>query len=1031
MADFQSYLIVKGSDNTYIYEDPVKGSNGTAVVTKINAFINEVENSLNSTNPTVKGGLITADTVGTLVQLPPGPNRYVLTSDTSSNIGLAYEERVDLETNQSIGGVKTFLSSPIFSSGFTSNGPSDINDNLMVGGDITANDLGLSGSLQVQGATTLRGSLTTRGFTTFENNVEVKGNTQFRDNATFNTGFTSSGPSTFQNSITVAGKSNLNGNLSVLGSSTFSENITAAKDISVGGNLSVVGSTTVSGNFNVSGTTSFNGSQDIAGDISIDGQISGSSLSITNNALIGGNTTISGGADISGIVNLANKLNVTNDTRLSRDLSVLGSQTIGGDLVVSGEVDLNTGLDVIGNVNLDDTVINGTLRVIDATTLEDQLNVNGTSFLSGATSIGNTLDVVGAITGNSNLSVSNQGHFGGNLHTDGNITSYGDFSIDGTGFIGGNVTTNADFIGQDLVLSGGTQVGGTGTFNHIETNSLNSQGNITSSNTIQGNKGVFTELDINGSTNLGGDVSILGDTTIGGTLQATNISGVNTGDESIASSTIYGIVKTDTNEADPIVYTKNRVNALFIPLASKGIADGVATLDGSGKVPSSQLPPMNSLVSSVFGRNGHIVAEVGDYSATLISYTSSIGLVSTNTKEAIEEVYSDSQIHQSDNTNPHNVTASQVGAIPLVDKGVANGVATLGADSKIMASQLPQMGGLNYLGSWDASNNTPDLSLITPNVGDFYIIAVAGNTDIDGETDWKPKDWVIYDGSSWTKIDNTDQVSSIFSRQGAITAQLGDYNSDLIINLSSVSGTTISDAIDNLDNQTAQIGHQHNWSDITSIPTTLSGYGITDAINSNQLGATNGVAELDINGKLVDTQSRVISVFGREGIITAMSGDYTAQQISFTTSSDLIATNTRDVIEELYSNHKTHLANSNPHNITPTLIGAIPSTDKGIINGVTPLSNTGIVPDIHISSDIPRLSQTRYETSFTDTDLVSNVLTVTHNLNKQLVSAITIWSNGNKVVIPDEIEAISNTQLKIDFTSYGTLSGTWNVRIIA
>lgn len=44
------------------------------------------------------------------------------------------------------------------------------------------------------------------------------------------------------------------------------------------------------------------------------------------------------------------------------------------------------------------------------------------------------------------------------------------------------------------------------------------------------------------------------------------------------------------------------------------------------------------------------------------------------------------------------------------------------------------------------------------------------------------------------------------------------------------------------------------WASITSTPTTLAGYGITDAIPSSQKGAANGVATLDGDGKVPSTQ---------------------------------------------------------------------------------------------------------------------------------------------------------------------------------
>ena len=72
--------------------------------------------------------------------------------------------------------------------------------------------------------------------------------------------------------------------------------------------------------------------------------------------------------------------------------------------------------------------------------------------------------------------------------------------------------------------------------------------------------------------------------------------------------------------------------------------------------------------------------------------------------------------------------------------------------------------GLTFKGNWDALNNTPTLSLIsTQNNGDFYIVSVAGNTNLSGITDWEVGDWAIAVISGnvlvWQKIDNSSVLT--------------------------------------------------------------------------------------------------------------------------------------------------------------------------------------------------------------------------------------------------------------------------------
>lgn len=64
--------------------------------------------------------------------------------------------------------------------------------------------------------------------------------------------------------------------------------------------------------------------------------------------------------------------------------------------------------------------------------------------------------------------------------------------------------------------------------------------------------------------------------------------------------------------------------------------------------------------------------------------------------------------------------------------------------------------------------------------------------------------------------------------------------------------------------------------------------------------------------------------------------------------------------------------------------------------------------------------------SFTNASLSSGVLTVTHNLSKKYVT-VQVYDNNDEQVIPDTIDLVNTNSLTIDFSSYGTITGTWNV----
>ena len=65
-------------------------------------------------------------------------------------------------------------------------------------------------------------------------------------------------------------------------------------------------------------------------------------------------------------------------------------------------------------------------------------------------------------------------------------------------------------------------------------------------------------------------------------------------------------------------------------------------------------------------------------------------------------------------------------------------------------------GRVEYQGTWDAATNTPTLASGVGTQGYYYVVNVAGNTDLDGITDWQVSDWAIFNGTVWEKVDNSE-----------------------------------------------------------------------------------------------------------------------------------------------------------------------------------------------------------------------------------------------------------------------------------
>ena len=117
-------------------------------------------------------------------------------------------------------------------------------------------------------------------------------------------------------------------------------------------------------------------------------------------------------------------------------------------------------------------------------------------------------------------------------------------------------------------------------------------------------------------------------------------------------------------------------------------------------------------------------------------------------------------------------TASVSAAVTLTNSSVIDKVltglqspagATISAtDSMLVAfgklqSQINGIAeGLQFQGSWNASTNTPTLTSGVGTQGHYYIVSVAGSTNLDGITDWEVGDWAIYSTTSvWQRLDQT------------------------------------------------------------------------------------------------------------------------------------------------------------------------------------------------------------------------------------------------------------------------------------
>lgn len=126
---------------------------------------------------------------------------------------------------------------------------------------------------------------------------------------------------------------------------------------------------------------------------------------------------------------------------------------------------------------------------------------------------------------------------------------------------------------------------------------------------------------------------------------------------------------------------------------TKGKANGVAGLDGNGKVPSGQLPEMN------YEGKGAVDTHNKSSAAHAALF------------KAINDVLA---AHVKDTGNPHKVTPTQIGAIALTLLGQPGGPAVLDKDGRLTADQLGGMiGGESDSGTGELQDTEMEVDTIT------------------------------------------------------------------------------------------------------------------------------------------------------------------------------------------------------------------------------------------------------------------------------------------------------------------------------
>ncbi len=323
----------------------------------------------------------------------------------------------------------------------------------------------------------------------------------------------------------------------------------------------------------------------------------------------------------------------------------------------------------------------------------------------------------------------------------------------GAGLTGGTITGSGtvaiDYAGSDNLVLAATEatIGNTSSIIYNQSNNayraLLSDIGLSKFSNDSGfttNTGTVTSVTVSAGSGLGGG----GTVTTSGTITLT-------ADVTASSSTTFtnksGNISQWTNDSG---YTTNVGDITAVNAGtgmSGGGSSGSVTLNCT-VVGDTGVPAILSNGSTPSLNSGITGAEV----------RSLIG-AGTSSSSGVTSVGATAPVTSTGGTTP------TIGVDTAAVSGASSKLATGAQIQTAINSAIANVpSGLAFEGNWNASTDNPDLSGLSPDNGQFWIVSVAGSTNLDGITDWKVGDWAIYvdNGAgtdAWQKVDNTSILS--------------------------------------------------------------------------------------------------------------------------------------------------------------------------------------------------------------------------------------------------------------------------------
>ena len=353
-------------------------------------------------------------------------------------------------------------------------------------------------------------------------------------------------------------------------------------------------------------------------------------------------------------------------------------------------------------------------------------SVDGSGGITGLSLTGGPITVAGTLT------------LGGTL----NVASGGSGAASLTGYLIGNGTSA--FTASTTIPT--TALSGTVTNAQLANSSLTINGSLVS---LGGTISVGTVISLTSTT-----LSIAGTSAVP-TVNLT--SGIVTAGTT-GSASLIPVVTVDTYGRVTLVTTAANPQGTVTSVSGTGTVNGITltgtvtstgsiTLGGTlGSIANSQLS--NSTISGISLGSNLAALTIG----TGLSGTSYNGGTAATVAIA--------------NSGVTTGTYGSAAVIPVI---------TVNAQGQITNVTTQATNAPAYQGTWNASTNTPTLTSGVGTQSYYYVVSVAGTTNLNGVNAWNVGDWAIFSGTTWTKVPGSasESFTNLTTTNLAVTGLTG------------------------------------------------------------------------------------------------------------------------------------------------------------------------------------------------------------------------------------------------------------------